>query len=465
LTAPQWSHLTWCEALWSDPDPTIIDWPQGLSTFYSTSGSGLVSSRTGWSNAAGLLLVNAGPGRQSHADRAAGQFAWWVAGAWAVGPARLWTQNTLLRETEYHPVLQAPPWNQPEFDERLREFQDAGKITSATDTPETTLIDLRLESAYRYWQWVDDNDMAKNRRPALVSYRRRIAFLKAARTLIVYDLAEPIKADQPFVWRYPLAQVPSPVMGQNRVFTFPHGGGVIRVTVLAPVMPVVAVGPLGLGNAQGLAPGALTIQVDRAPIGPGNRCTVVFEFLTADEAQRLSVPMWGLEGNDFVITTAKGKAQFQDGWTPPPPTKRRVYHLNQSTGTGDETYDNWTEFSSRLKGSMEGPTGDFKKIVFTTMEPVPAETPETPDLPAYRFDDPSLQKEAEQQDPEPGVIEIRMPYCPGCRAAIGDPHEEEFNEACPFEVCTVCGGRWAVCGHEDHSPSEAKWQGKLEAAQ
>ena len=51
-------------------------------------------------------------------------------------------------------------------------------------------------------------------------------------------------------------------------------------------------------------------------------------------------------------------------------------------------------------------------------------------------------------DPEPSI-------CHDCHAKPGEQHES----GCDVERCSVCGGQWISCGHEDHDPTFSRWTG------
>lgn len=45
--------------------------------------------------------------------------------------------------------------------------------------------------------------------------------------------------------------------------------------------------------------------------------------------------------------------------------------------------------------------------------------------------------------------------CHDCGAQPGQPHVE----GCDVERCSVCGGQWLMCGHDNHDPLFARWTG------
>lgn len=53
--------------------------------------------------------------------------------------------------------------------------------------------------------------------------------------------------------------------------------------------------------------------------------------------------------------------------------------------------------------------------------------------------------------------------CHDCGAKPGECHKS----GCDTEMCSICGGQWISCGHENHDPQFARWSGwwpgKLEA--
>lgn len=196
VSPPQWAWLLWHHVLWNTTTTSVRSDTLGEKSYHAP-GAGFVSRRTDWSSKADMLAVVAGRAGQNHSDLGQGGFALWCgeAAAWITGPSRIWAGSTLLRETIFHNVAAVPPYDQPEFDSRLKSHQGEAKIRRVWETDAHFGVDMQLESAYWYWKWVDDVDMSKNAHPALRAYRRRLCWVPQEKTLLVLDEIVPASKD------------------------------------------------------------------------------------------------------------------------------------------------------------------------------------------------------------------------------------------------------------------------------
>lgn len=426
-----WPWLAWHDVLWVRTDIPTLDYKTRRTKSYYAPGGGFVSSRTSWQKDADQVVLVAGPGRQNHADLAQGGFAVWAGKeqAWATGPHRIWADTTLLRETSWHNVVTAPPYNQPEFDARLRQHQDRQKITGVQDTEQYLYVDMDLTDAYRYWQWRDDHDMAKNAVPAFSNYRRRLCWVKSERALVIFD------------------QILGGHPNQQLMANFWFG-------VMAPV--IMAPGVYLYRWSNGLAVlSACLLPADRTRVRADSSVVHVEMVLDQERQERLSLQVirWGnlteqeslpelIRTRDAIGARLK-KTEVLFGVDP-----------KGSGGGGDEYTRHFFPYAQTFRAAMEfaDAMGEVTpEMRAEWMEPEPEPEPdreaETADVPV---------------EANSGFEPLLIYVCPGCRANVGDRHGDD----CPFERCTHCHRRRVDCRHaEQHDPVKAAWQGKLEFVQ
>ncbi len=166
--------------------------------YYSAPGTGVVSSRNGWSSGCVQLLAVCGPTSQSHQDRAQGSFYVYF-GGWLASTAKAFSHSGLRGDAIDHQCLTV--------DHLMQTWtQDQCRYLAQEDTPSYTLLVMDLAGAYV---------------GQLKSYVREVFWMKP-NLLMIRDIPTPLAPTSQIVWN--LNVLNQPVVDSNGFTVVADGG-------------------------------------------------------------------------------------------------------------------------------------------------------------------------------------------------------------------------------------------------
>jgi hypothetical protein len=194
----------WQEFLWYHEDLPPYDYRTAkTNTGYHARGAGVMVARSDWGPDAAMLVMQCGPLREAHQDRAAGGFLLWAGSDWLVSSARVRGHGGLQREAHHNNALTVGGRDQPEG----RGYQPEPRVLHFEDTPEFAHMAGEAGGAYTY----RGNDNQPH--AVLKEWRREILWLKP-RFLVLLDRVEKVNPADPVTWH--LNTINEPQVDDNR---------------------------------------------------------------------------------------------------------------------------------------------------------------------------------------------------------------------------------------------------------
>ncbi len=203
---------------------------------YADSGTGYVSTRSGWEKDAIQVQVMCGPTFSTHQD-ACGTFVVCRGNDWLIGHAKQWSASGLQHGAEFVNCISVDGRGQDNM------LDKTAYVLQSVDKAGYTLWQIEGGQAYDY------SLSSSNRIHPLKSWRRTLMYVKPD-ILFVHDRVEKAKATSSVVWNLNHHQTIVP--GENGWITIKEGASEARVTQMIPNAPI-SLTPLALGPAAAVS--------------------------------------------------------------------------------------------------------------------------------------------------------------------------------------------------------------------